>query len=289
MLSEVNPSLYWKRLLPLYDEREARAVVRYLLEEKFGLSLTDIYSGGVDRLNSAQRDDLESCMVRLGEGEPVQYVVGAAWFCGRRFRVAPGVLIPRPETETLAKEVTGWLHSLPTGLKPHRVLDVGTGSGCIAVTVALECKHTQVTAWDLSDAALTIAIDNARLLGADKKVTFVRQDALNPPHDHRVYDAIVSNPPYVCERERKDMAPNVLHHEPSEALFVPDDDPLRFYEAIASYACEALNVGALLAFEVNSAFAEQVRELLNGKGFVDTFIHDDPFDRPRIVAGFAPK
>jgi release factor glutamine methyltransferase len=275
--------------MPLYDEREARAVVRYLLEEEFHLSLTDIYCGGLDRLTDVQRRQLESCMVRLEEGEPVQYVVGTAWFCGHPFHVEPGVLIPRPETEELVRHVAFWLNALPRSLRARRVLDVGTGSGCIAISLAMLCHNTKVDAWDISDVALRIARDNAaRLDRGSEQVTFIKQDALNPPDDMERYDAMVSNPPYVRESERRDMAANVTGHEPSLALFVPDDDPLLFYANITRYATQALKHGGLLAFEVNSAFAQQVKMLLEDNALEHTAVLTDLYGRPRIVKGTKP-
>lgn len=275
--------------MPLYDEREARAVVRYLLEEEFHLSLTDIYSGALERLGDAQLQRLESCMVRLEEGEPVQYVVGTAWFCGHAFHVEPGVLIPRPETEELVKHVASWLNALPHSFHKRRALDIGTGSGCIAISLAMLCHNVHVDAWDISSTALRIATDNAMRLGkGELDVTFIKQDALNPPDDMETWDAMVSNPPYVRESERRDMSVNVTQHEPSLALFVPDNDPLIFYANITRYATQALRHGGLLAFEVNSAFAQQVRELLEQNAMEDTAVLSDLYGRPRIVKGRKP-
>lgn len=290
MPTRINPSYLWKRLLPLYDERESRAIVRYLLEEVFHLTLTDIYTGALDNMTSRQQQLLENCMIRLKEGEPVQYVVGTAWFCGRPFHVEPGVLIPRPETEALARLVTTWLSNQPGGARGRSVLDVGTGSGCIAITVALDSPGVSVTGWDVSADALRIARHNADKLCDGKKaqVDFVQQDALQAPGDQETWDVVVSNPPYVCERERSTMSTNVLQHEPATALFVPNDDPLRFYRAITSYAAQALKPHGLLAFECNTVFTQEVEEVLTKAGFAETLVLNDIYDKPRIVRGLKP-
>ena len=244
-------SQLWRRLLPLYDEREAKAVVRTLLEERFNLTLTDLYTDGLDRLTDDEKARLETLLNRLEAGEPVQYVVGKARFCGRDYMVAPGVLIPRPETEMLCKEVISAYNRPYCALQPPeplRVLDIGTGSGCIAVTLALDLWNSTVTAWDISGDALIIARENAHRLQAH--VNLELQDALNPDEmalNALPFDIIVSNPPYICARESKDMAKHVLAHEPHTALFVPDDDPLLFYRSIARYGLSHLKPSCILA------------------------------------------
>ena len=263
----------WHRLIPLYDAGEAKAIVRWVLDVRFGLSRTDILCGKVTELSAHDQTELEKIMQRLEKGEPVQYIIGVADFFGRQFHVAPGVLIPRPETEELCR----WIlasdkHGLTRTVReiPHQsdanILDIGTGSGCIAITLALELPDAQVTAWDISDDALRIASKNAKQLGAD--VVFVKQDVLNisltshlsPLTSH--YDLIVSNPPYICEKEKSAMECNVLDHEPHLALFVPDDDPLLFYRAIAQYAVVALKPHGSLFFEVNPLYADDLAQML---------------------------
>ena len=367
----------WKRLTAIYNEREAQAIVRTVLDALFGMSLTDICLGKVTQLSADDTTRLEKIMQRLEKSEPVQYVLGAEWFAGRLFDVAPGVLIPRPETEDLvkwacdeakekekednSKEERGkeekevskkgeapqkeeQLLSSPLkeeeeGLRkekdasqkekqllssplkeeeerlrkgkdasqkeeqhlssllksnkevsekgeevPHpSILDIGTGSGCIAITVALALPQARVTAWDISTDALAIAAGNAHRLGAS--VRFEHQDALNAPDDEERWDVIVSNPPYICDKERADMSDNVLSYEPELALFVPDSDPLLFYRAIARYASKALKPGGRLLFETNTAYVYEVAQTMADEGFTAIEVRNDCFGKPRMVKG----
>lgn len=329
----------WKRLTAIYNEREAQAIVRTVLDALFGMSLTDICLGKVTQLSADDTTRLEKIIQRLEKSEPVQYVIGAEWFAGRLFSVAPGVLIPRPETEALvqwacdeakekekednSKEERGkeekedskkeeapqkeeaqrkedasikeeQLQSSPLKNNkevskkgeeaPHpSILDIGTGSGCIAITVALALPQARVTAWDISTDALAIAAGNAHKLGAS--VRFEHQDALSAPDDKERWDVIVSNPPYICDRERADMSDNVLSYEPELALFVPDSDPLLFYRAIARYASKALKPGGRLLFETNTAYAHEVAQAMADEGFTAIEVRNDCFGKPRMVKG----
>lgn len=320
----------WKRLTAIYNEREAQAIVRTVLDALFGMSLTDICLGKVTQLSADDTTRLEKIIQRLEKSEPVQYVLGAEWFAGRLFDVAPGVLIPRPETEDLVKwacdeakekekednskkergkEEKGsrkgegskkgeaskkeeQLLSSPSKEEkedskeeaPHpSILDIGTGSGCIAITVALTMPQACVTAWDISTDALAIAAGNAHKLGAS--VRFEHQDALSAPDDKERWDVIVSNPPYICDRERADMSDNVLSYEPELALFVPDSDPLLFYRAIARYASKALKPGGRLLFETNTAYAHEVAQAMADEGFTAIEVRNDCFGKPRMVKG----
>ena len=369
----------WKRLTAIYNEREAQAIVRTVLDALFGMSLTDICLGKVTQLSADDTTRLEKIMQRLEKSEPVQYVLGAGWFAGRLFDVAPGVLIPRPETEDLVKwacdeakekekekednskeergkeemevskkgeapqkeeqllssplkeeeeglrkgkdasqkeeqPLSSPLKEEKEGLRkgedasqkeeqllssllksnkevsekgeevPHpSILDIGTGSGCIAITVALALPQARVTAWDISTDALAIAAGNAHRLGAS--VRFEHQDALSAPDDEERWDVIVSNPPYICDRERADMSDNVLSYEPELALFVPDSDPLLFYRAIARYASKALKPGGRLLFETNTAYVHEVAQAMANEGFTAIEVRNDCFGKPRMVKG----
>lgn len=278
----------WHRLTGVYPATEAQAVVRMLLEELAGLSLADLYAGGIDRLDDAQRQQIERAMARLEEGEPIQYVLGRACFCGRSFAVAPGVLIPRPETEELCRLI---IDTHPS--ESLNILDIGTGSGCIAITLALEMPDAEVEAVDISPEALAIAEANAARLGA--KVSFHQYDILSedsPPLGRgrgwvapstAKYDIIVSNPPYICERERADMERNVLDYEPHTALFVPDDDPLLFYRAIGQKALTMLAPGGILCFEINPLYCDQLIELLRSQGYGEVEAVSDSFGKRRFV------
>lgn len=281
---------FWRPLTQVYDAAEAKAVARLVMELRFGLSLADVLSGAVEQMNDTAIRELEDLQRRLLQGEPVQYVLGEAEFCGRRFVVNPAVLIPRPETAQLCQMITQRNRSNQNIQKTRStqntptarsILDVGTGSGCIAVTLALDMEDVRVTAWDISEAALDVARTNAARLGAE--VALRRQDALAPPADDEVWDVIVSNPPYICRQERPSMAHNVKDFEPDTALFVPDDDPLCFYRSIGSYALHALKPGGELFFELNALYARETAELLDGLGFSDVTLLQDQFEKDRFI------
>ena len=274
-----------QRLSKIYDAGEAKAIVRWVLDVRFGLSTADIYCGKVTQLSANDQAELEKIMLRLEKAEPVQYVLGAADFCGREFHVAPGVLIPRPETAELCHLIAQDGGS--------DILDIGTGSGCIAITLALDIAQSKVTAWDISDDALRIAEGNAKALGA--QVTFEHQDALNishstllPPPSSRQWDVIVSNPPYICRKEADEMEQNVLQYEPDTALFVPDDDPLLFYRHIMDYAIKALRQGGRLFYEINPIYADSIVERLLQLGFVGVTKIDDQFGKTRFIKATKP-
>lgn len=268
----------WRRLTPLYDEGEARAVVRYMLEIGCSLDTADIYCTDDDAIPQAQTAKIEAMMRRLAKGEPVQYVTGTATFMGRNFAVKPGVLIPREETAGLCGIVKE-----RAGTWETNILDIGTGSGCIAITLALDLPQAHVTAWDISPTALETARRNARTLGADVEVT--RQDMLNAPgDDRRRWDIIVSNPPYVCRKERVSMHRNVLDYEPAEALFVPDGDPLKFYRAITAYATKALAAGGSLFFEINPLYSDELAYMVAGAGLADVRIINDDYGKKRYLS-----
>ena len=265
----------WQRLSSSYDEREAKAVARYLLDVGYGLTMTDIIGGAVETLDESR---LNEQLRRLQAGEPVQYVLGRTFFCGHEFRVGQGVLIPRPETEVLV----GVACDRVARYGEKSILDIGTGSGCIAISLALAIPDAQVEAWDISDEALAIARENASRLGA--KVTFKKNDILKESVAPSLGKAtlIISNPPYICEKERKDMEQRVLDHEPSLALFVPDDDPLLFYRAIAEYATRALTPKGLLLFEINPLYKDAMEEMLLSLHFHDIVFHEDQFGKIRF-------
>lgn len=267
----------WRRLTPLYDDGEAKAIVRLVLEERFGFTLTDLYGGRLSELSAAQEQELELLLARLEQAEPVQYVLGGADFCGHRFTVTPDVLIPRPETEELCQ----WIRA---DAQPASILDIGTGSGCIAITLALAFPAADVTGWDISVPALAVARGNADRLGA--RVRWEQVDILSPlapPVPHDGYSVIVSNPPYIARQEAAVMAHNVLDYEPHTALFVPDDDALLFYRAIGSYAQQALTPGGQLYFEINPLYSDALSTMLRAMGFADVQAKADQFGRQRMM------
>lgn len=273
-------------------------MTRMLLEDLFSLSFADILCGATEHLSDADTLRLQQSVARLLDSEPLQYVTGTAFFCGHPFHVAPGVLIPRPETEWIVDTAV----NLVTSGSSPRILDIGTGSGCIAtsISLALADKHCYTEAWDISEDALRIAADNAKRLGAE--VEFRRRDALRLEDDFSTeekleaeqggaealrdsasWDIIVSNPPYICNREAADMHANVLRHEPHLALFVPDTDPLLFYRAIARYAMRSLRKGGWLLFECNTLYAHDTAQMTLDMGFATSVVEDDCFGKPRFV------
>ena len=277
----------WQSLTPLYDAGEAQAIVRTVLDVKYGMTLTDVICGKVNELSSDESKKLEEIVDRLQKGEPVQYVLGEADFAGRKFHVEPGVLIPRPETAELCEWITNGAS------RQSQILDICTGSGCIAITLGLNIEASEVTGWDISEDSLRIAQGNVLALGA-KNVKIEYQDALalsserdrlatSLPESQARWDVIVSNPPYICEKEKVDMARNVLDYEPSIALFVPNEDPLKFYRAIAEYATFALKHHGCLYFEINPIYEKETREMLEGLGFKDIETKEDSFGKKRMM------
>lgn len=278
----------WHRIATSYDDGEARAIARILIEELFGLSYADIVCGATEQLSADDTLRLDTAVRRIEQGEPLQHVLGYADFCGNRFSVNGSVLIPRPETEWLVDEGAKLMSdgSTPTDIKKlnsKRILDIGTGSGCIAISLKLRLGDAYVEAWDISEEALRTAQDNADALKAE--VVFRKRDALRADNTAAPWDLIVSNPPYICDSERSAMDDNVLLHEPHTALFVPDDDPLRFYRAIARYALLTLNTSGSLLFECNTRYAEATGKMLSDMGFEEVTVSDDCFGLPRFVRG----
>ena len=289
---------FWQSLTPLYDAGEAQAIVRTVLDVEYGMTLTDIICGKVNELSSDEERNLEEIITRLQNGEPVQYVLGEADFAGRTFHVEPGVLIPRPETAELCQWIEEEVSSLDAD-DPKQILDICTGSGCIAITLGLTLPNSEVTGWDISEDALRIAQGNVEMLKA-RNVRIEYQDALMLPKAAEAAEAaeiseaaesslskswniIVSNPPYICEKEKADMEKNVLEHEPSIALFVPDKEPLKFYRAIAEYASSALKSEGALYFEINPIYEKEAREMLEELGFKDIKTKEDAYGKKRMM------
>lgn len=273
---------FWRSLTTCYDAGEARAVARLVLEVGFGLSMAQLLCDGLSGLSAEEQQRLSGMQQRLLRGEPVQYVLGVADFGPRQFRVAPGVLIPRPETYELCQKIVAEC----SAHLPLRIIDLGTGSGCIACTLAAELSAAHVTAFDISSQALAIARENGRRLGVS--VNFVQGDMLAPETTDVQWDVIVSNPPYICHQEAADMEAHVLHHEPHQALFVPDDDPLLFYRAIADYAAQTLCHGGKLFLELNMRYAADCRQLFVAHGFADVTLWADQFGRLRFLKATKP-
>lgn len=262
------------RLTGLYDAREARSIALIALAEPAGLPVSALLT---DPGAPMAAEGFEALAEELAAGRPVQYVVGHTEFYGHRFAVREGVLIPRPETE----ELVAWIAH--DERDAGALLDVGTGSGCIAASLALALPGTEVFAADLSDTALEVAAENCRALGA--RVTLRKADALGNLAEvfPEPLDAIVSNPPYVPQSDLAAMHANVRKYEPREALFVPDDDALRFYRAIARAGRQMLRPGGRLYFEIYERSAEEMRRMLGEEGYTGTEVREDLNGKPRMV------
>ena len=276
--------LYLLRLLPIYGEQEAGAIFYLVAEQRLGLSRSDVIlypereAGDV----AAQRT-MEAMLEELAAHRPVQYVLGRVRFCGMDFEVGEGVLVPRPETEEMVGLIAaGWQGRRREQDRAPRILDIGTGSAAIAVSLAAMLPEAEVTAMDISDAALEIARRNGA--AARVEVEFVKADILSAPLPAGLFDIIVSNPPYVPRSDMGSMARNVLNYEPHAALFVEDGDPLLFYRAISHYAAEgALRKGGEIWLEIYEKFAEGVAKLLEADGFTDIEVIKDINSKDRIV------
>ena len=273
--------LYWHIRKVLCDggmgNGEAKAVALLLMEKVCGLTVAEALVAEMPAAGD-ERERVLAMARRVAEGEPVQYVVGTADFCGLSLYVKPGVLIPRPETQELVE----WIAEDGTG---GRILDICTGSGCVAIVLAKRFADAEVEAWDVSEEALEVARMNAERCGVG--VTLKQVDVLNDEDVERErrgdWDVIVSNPPYVCEEEEAEMEACVLEHEPRLALFVPDENPLMFYRQIARIGMETLCDGGRLYFEINRRFGREVVEMLKGMGYADVELRQDFCGNDRMV------
>lgn len=264
-----------KALAGLYDAAELESVKKALCLELLGINRISYYTKDALAPDAERDSRLENALARLAKGEPLQYVLGYSPFCGLNFKVDGHVLIPRPETA----ELVDWVAA--DARESGALLDIGTGSGCIAVTLAYRLPHWKVTGWDVSDGALEVARENSRMNGTD--VEFSRVDILSAPALEYGLDVIVSNPPYVMEQEKRDMENRVLSYEPHLALFVPDDDALRFYRAIAELGRKALKKDGALYFEINPLKASAMEEMLVSYGYHDVEIRLDIFGKKRMI------
>lgn len=265
-----------EELRGLHDRRETEAIIRALMEDVLHYSPVDTVLRSDIEQEEVFIDKIKSMTWRLKQGEPLQYVLGHARFHGHEFKVTRDTLIPRPETERMVDMVID--ENVDSDLQ---VLDLGTGCGCIAISLARALKFAQVTGIDISPVALKVAAENACRLKA--KVQWEQKDMLNMKPQENRYDIIVSNPPYVCESEKRDMESNVLKNEPAQALFVPDDDPLLFYKAIARFATVSLKPGRRLYLEINQRFGNEIKQLLEQEGLSEVSIMRDQYDRVRHI------
>jgi release factor glutamine methyltransferase len=271
-------------LAELYDAREIDSLCLLVLTDITGATSAKIKAFPELELPPEQTETISNILSRLKTGEPVQYILGHTEFYGLPFKVNPSVLIPRPETEELVEwTLSSWQSSVGSGQQPHRILDVGTGSGCIAISLKKNIPGAQVSAIDISPEALQTAKENAEL----NKVTinFIQADILNRKSaiEHPKFEIIISNPPYVTLHDKIQMHTNVTDFEPHTALFVPENDPLIFYEAIANFAVTHLQKNGLLFLEINESYGEQIIELLNNKSFKNIELRNDMSGKARMI------
>ena len=288
-------------LAETFPRREAEQLMRILLEDLFGIDWNQQLMNPDLRIDEHQHYQLSEAVNRLLSGEPVQYVTGVARFCDLLIKVSPSVLIPRPETEELVQKICDsfpnnnvslpchssgdmcvGLESMGGDPKKIRIWDIGTGSGCIAIALAKHFDNAEVVGFDVSKTALQMAKENAESNGV--RVIFVQDDVLNPTSEFfsQPVDLIVSNPPYVCDNERTTMEKNVLDWEPGNALFVPDDDPLRFYRKILELTKAQLTPGGQVWFEINERMGEEMLLLCREMGFAEAEIMLDFAEKPRF-------
>ena len=258
-----------------YTAGEISALTRIIATELLGVSQMAFYLKDDIPLTAGQQTLLDNAIERLKKQEPIQYILGYCDFCGLRFKVTPATLIPRPETSELVE----WIASEATG--HESILDIGTGSGCIAISLAHKMPQSKVTAWDISPNALAVATENSKANGS--AVAFEEVDVLAYEPTSELFDIIVSNPPYIKENEKAEMHSNVLDWEPHTALFVPDSDPLLFYRTIAEKGMQILKPGGRLYFEINRAHGKETMEMLAALGYTDIELRKDFADNDRMI------
>ena len=265
-----------------YPDTEASALAKWILTEVFHFSAVDLYAGKDMNFSTNETSKLEDILTRLKRYEPLQYILGQAFFCSLPFYVTSDVLIPRPETEELVE----WITDDYAKKERVRVLDIGTGSGCIPVALSKRLKKAEVFSWDVSEKALDIARRNVLLNQVEVKLEQV--DVLSGIYPRIKVDILVSNPPYIAEKERKDMEPNVLDWEPGLALFVPDDDPLVFYRRIGELGMDSLVEGGSLYYEINRAYGAETVRLLEDMGYEKVELRKDLSGNDRMIKAVRP-
>ncbi len=272
---------FYEALLPVYGHNETTSLQQYLFSALHGMPQYKWLMHRDDQALQNLKDRVDEAIPLLVNHMPVQYVLGKTWFCDLELMVAPGVLIPRPETELLIAEIVQ-RHKVESSLK---ILDIGTGSGAIAVALAKKLDNSLITALDISDKALNIASDNAKINKVS--IEFIKMDILDESVHAKLpqFDIIVSNPPYVKESEKLLMQKNVLDYEPAEALFVSDTDPLLFYRTIAHFAKLHLSYNGELWFEINESEAAGVQTLMMESEFTKIQVFKDFNDKDRFISG----
>ena len=260
-----------------YPDLEALALAKMLLVEVFGFSTLELYGGKDKEFSEKHRSVLNEMIRRLQKNEPIQYIIGIESFFGLTFEVNPNVLIPRPETQ----ELVSWIIEDYQSDESIRILDIGTGSGCIPISLGKQLSKAEVESWDISERALEVASRNCERNGV--KVLLRQKDVLKATPEGNLYDVIVSNPPYITNKEKVEMESNVLDWEPSLALFVPDEDPLLFYRKIAQLGCDMLKEGGSLYFEINRAYGEETILMLKELGYAQIELKKDSWGNDRMI------
>ena len=260
-----------------YPDSEALALAKMLLVEVFGFSTLELYGGKAKEFSEKHRSVLTEMIRRLQKNEPIQYIIGIENFGGLTFEVNTNVLIPRPETQ----ELVSWIIEDYQSDESIRILDIGTGSGCIPISLAKQLSKVEVESWDISEGALEVASRNCERNGV--KVLLRQKDVLKATPEGNLYDVIVSNPPYITNKEKVEMESNVLDWEPSLALFVPDEDPLLFYRKIAQLGCDMLKEGGSLYFEINRAYGEETILMLKELGYAQIELKKDSWGNDRMI------
>ena len=275
----MHPIVYEIRdaLRGYYPDSEALSLAKMLLVEAFGFSTLELYGGKDKEISGNRLRDLHEMLSRLQKNEPIQYILGKETFCGLTFEVDENVLIPRPETRELVEWIVADYESVPA----CRILDVGTGSGCISISLAKFIPGASVESWDISEGALEVARRNCKL--NEVEVLLRQQDVLSAQPEPACFDVIVSNPPYITESEKADMEANVLDWEPATALFVPDTDPLLFYRKIAELGAVMLEEGGSLYFEINRAYGNETVQMLEALGYKQIELRKDDWGNDRMI------
>ena len=275
----MHPIVYEIRdaLRGYYPDSEALSLAKMLLVEAFGFSTLELYGGKDKEISGNRLRDLHEMLSRLQKNEPIQYILGKETFCGLTFEVDENVLIPRPETRELVEWIVADYESVPA----CRILDVGTGSGCISISLAKFIPGASVESWDISEGALEVARRNCKL--NEVEVLLRQQDVLSAQPEPACFDVIVSNPPYITESEKADMEANVLDWEPATALFVPDTDPLLFYRKIAELGTVMLKEGGSLYFEINRAYGNETVQMLEALGYKQIELRKDDWGNDRMI------
>ena len=275
----MHPIVYEIRdaLRGYYPDSEALSLAKMLLVEAFGFSTLELYGGKDKEISGNRLRDLHEMLSRLQKNEPIQYILGKETFCGLTFEVDENVLIPRPETRELVEWIVADYESVPA----CRILDVGTGSGCISISLAKFIPSASVESWDISEGALEVARRNCKL--NEVEVLLRQQDVLSAQPEPACFDVIVSNPPYITESEKADMEANVLDWEPATALFVPDTGPLLFYRKIAELGAVMLEEGGSLYFEINRSYGNETVQMLEALGYKQIELRKDDWGNDRMI------